>query len=355
MILRRPYAFLIKHFRLIHLVITAILVYIVRFSNNIYKFINSCISDQVNRYNAMEYIDYKIYIFIGIGLILFFLIYWLFKYKDKPRNVYIMSILGYVVVSIYLFVVFSYFSSLPNNIIDQKVIRAYRDIMILILCFQYLVIIIMFIRGLGFNIKKFNFTKDIQELNLTQEDAEEIEVDFNVDTNDLMRNVRKNKRELGYFFSEYKIFILGILLILLVVGGYFGYKFLDKKFRVYNENDIVGKLNRISIKDSYYNIDNDKNYIIINFDISKYGKEEKFNVNNMILVINKKEYIPNKNICYNFSYLGNCYKKQYINDTVRNYILVYEIDDLNVNNTYLLYKESYDEAFKVKLDLENYE
>ena len=61
MVFRKPYAFLIKHFRLIHLVITAILVYIVSVSNKIYSFISSCIDDQVNRYNALEYIDYNIY------------------------------------------------------------------------------------------------------------------------------------------------------------------------------------------------------------------------------------------------------------------------------------------------------
>ena len=228
MVFKKPYAFLIKHFRLIHLIITAILVYIVRFSNNIYAFINSCISDQVNRYNALEYINYNIYIFVLISLILFFVIYWLLKYKDKPRNAYLFSIFGYILVSIYLIVLFSYFSGLPNNIIDQKVIRAYRDIMLIMLGFQYLIIIIMFIRGLGFDVKKFNFTKDLQELNLTQEDAEEIEVDVNVDTNVLMRGVRKRKRELGYFFQEYRVIILGIFAILLVITLMFGYNYIGK-------------------------------------------------------------------------------------------------------------------------------
>ena len=239
MVFRRPYAFLIKHFRLIHLIITAILVYIVSFSNKIYTFINSCILDQVNRYNALEYINYNIYIYIGVGIVLFSIIFWLLKYKDKPTMIYILSIFGYVVVSIYLFVLFGYFTGLPNNIIDQKVIRAYRDIMLIVLCFQYLITIIMFIRGLGFDVKKFNFTKDIQELNLTQEDAEEIEVDVNVDTNVLMREVRKQKREFGYFFKEYKVIILGIILILMIILGVIGYNYFSKKYKVYYENENI--------------------------------------------------------------------------------------------------------------------
>lgn len=355
MVFRKPYAFLIKHFRLIHLIITGILGYLVVRSNDIYSYINSCINDAVNRYNALQYVDYNIYIYIVIGLILFLVIYWLFKYKDKPRNLYVVSIGGYVLVGLFLSILFNYFGELPNNVIDQKVIRAYRDIMLIILFFQYIIVIVMGIRGLGFDIKKFNFTKDIKELDLKHEDGEEVEVDVNINTNDIMRGVRKKKREFGYFFQEYKIFILGILFIILVIGVYTGYNYFSKRLKVYNENDVIGYNNFITIKDSYYNIDEDKNYVIVKFDAFKNGIEEKLNVNNLILKIDNDEYIPNKNICYNYDYLGNCYKKQYITSNVSSYIIVYEVSSLNLERTYLIYKESYENSFKVKLNLENYD
>lgn len=355
MVFRKPYGFLIRNFRLIHLIISAILIYLVTYSNKIYTFINSVIDDPVNRYNALKFIDYRIYIFIGIVLLLFFSIYWLFKYKDKPRNVYMLSIFGYIIVAIFMFVLFSYFTDLPNNILEQKTIRAYRDILLIILGFQYFIIIVMCLRGFGFDIKKFNFTKDIQELDLNYEDAEEVEVDFNIDATNVIRGVRKQKRELGYFFQEYKIFILGILFALLIILGYFGYNYLSKKLKVYSEGEIVGYSFNIAVKDSYYNLDNDKNYVIVNFDIFKYGRKDRMDVNKLILVVNNEEYIPNKNICYNFDRLGNCYKKQYITDNVSNYILVYEVDALNMESSYLVYKESYEDSFKIKLDLENYD
>jgi len=355
MILRKPYGFLIKHFRFIHLIITAILIYLAKFSTDIYKYINSCIDDQVNRYNALEYINYNIYIFIGILILLFGVIYWLFKYKGKPRNIYILSIFGYIVIAIYLFIVFGYFTDIPNNIIDQKVIRAYRDITLMTVMFQYIITIIMFLRGLGFDVKKFNFTKDIQELNLTQEDAEEVEVDVNVNTDAVMRGIRKQKRELGYFFQEYKVIILGILAIILVIGGYFGYTYLSKVFKVYNQGEVVGYTYSVMVNKSYFNIDGDKNYVIVNLDISKYGIEEKLSVNNLKLLIDDKEYVPNRNICNIFDSLGNCYKKQYITEKAKNYILTYEVDGLNLEKTYLVYKETYEDSFKIKLNLENYD
>ena len=48
------------------------------------------------------------------------------------------------------------------------------------------------------------------------------------------------------------------------------------------------------------------NYVIIGFDIFKYGKQSRLDINNIVLKIDDKEYLPNKNICYKFNELGNC-------------------------------------------------
>ena len=354
MVFRKPYGFLIRHFKLIHLIISGILIFIVSFNNKIYSYLNSCIDDAVNKYNALDYMKYSVFIWIGIVLLLFFVIYSLFKYKDKPRKLYLFSILGYVCVSIFMFILYEYFRELPNSIIDQKTIRGYRDIMLITLCFQYFMIVIMFIRGLGFDIKKFNFGQDVQELNLSSEDNEEIEVDLKIDTTNVMRAVRKQKREFGYYFQEYKIIILGIFAIILVIVIANVYNKFKDSFTVYEMNEIVGNVNYLDVKNSYYVIDDNKNYVIIGFDIFKNGKQERLDFTNMILMMNGEEYLPNKNICSKFNNLGNCYKKQYITDKSSSYIIVYEVDRLNIEKTYLMYKESYDSSFKIKLNLENH-
>ena len=174
MVLRKPYGFLIKHFRLIHLIITTILVLIAVKFRSIYLFLGKVINDVVNKYDANNYINYGIFLLIILVLGLFFIIYWLFKYKDKPKTIYIISLIGYGVLAVILFITYNYMSGFSGNILDQKTIRLYRDIIFICDLFQYLIIIIMFIRGLGFNIKKFDFGKDVQELNLTDEDNEEI-------------------------------------------------------------------------------------------------------------------------------------------------------------------------------------
>lgn len=355
MVLRKPYGFLIKHFKLIHLIITGILVYLVRYNMSIYKYLVSCINDSVNRYNALEYINYSIFIWFFLVIFLFLIIYLLFRYKDKPKTTYIVSIVGYVVVAIYLFVVFSYMGGLPNNVIDQKTIRMYRDLCVIVMGFQYVIIIFMFIRGLGFDVKKFNFSKDIQELDLIESDGEEVEVNLNVDTKNIMRNLHKQKRELGYFYQEYKIIIWGILGFIIVIIGFNIYSYLSKVLKVYKQDEFVGYSNYVSVSDSYYSIKDEGNYIVVKFDVFKNGVKEKLDVNKFVLKINGEEYLPNKNICYMFNKLGNCYKKQYVNGDISSYILVYKIDIFNKDKTYLLYNESFDNSFKIKLNLENYE
>ena len=353
MILRKPYGFLIKHFKLIHLIITIILGYLVTYSNKLFKFLKLCIDNTGYRYEAMEYINYSIYIWILIAIGLFLILYLLLKYKDKPRRIYIFTILWYLILGIYMYILLGYISNLPDTVIEAKVIRNYKDITLITLIIQYLIIIIMFIRALGFNIKKFNFEKDMQELNLSNEDSEEVELNIDLDTTDIIRNLRK-KREFGYYFQEYKIIILGILAIVLVCILWNFSSFFKEIFIVYKEGKTIGNINFVTVKDSYYNMGDD-DYIVVKFDISKNGKKEQLNIDNMVLLVGKEKYYPNKNICNKFNKIGNCYKKQYITNNNKTYIITYKVDSINSKKTYLLYNEGYENSYKIKLDLENYE
>ena len=236
--------------------------------------------------------------------------------------------------------------------IDQKTIRLYTDIQLITMLFQYYIIAVMLIRGLGFDIKKFNFSKDIKELDITIEDSEEIEVDTNIDTTNIMRILHRMMRELAYFYKEFKVFILVILLVLSIFLGYRFYNYFNSKLKVYKQNEFVGSVNRVSIKNSYYVTKNEKTYVIINFDIQKNGRKELFNINNLELDINNKSYLPNKNICSSFKKYGLCYKKQYITNEVKNYIAVYEIEGKIKNKNYLTYNEFYNSGYKIKLNLE---
>lgn len=354
MILKRPYAFLIKHFRLIHLIITTILAYLLIQNRNLYTFLGRCISDVVNKYDANLYIHYGILLLFILAIGLFYVIYWLLKYKNKPKNIYIFSMVCYAIVGIVIFLTYNYINGFNTNVIDSKTIRLYRDILFITMLIQAYVVIVMLIRGLGFDIKKFNFSSDFQELNIKAEDNEEVEVNLGIDTTNIMRNVRKQKREFGYFFQEFKIYIIAIIIIILIFLGFKGYNYFEEKLKVYKQNDLVGSHNFITITDSYYSISDNQNYVIIKFNIYKNGKNEKININNLLLQIGKNKYTPDKTICSRFKSLGTCYKQQYITNNVNSYIVVYPVTDLNIEKSYIIYNETYDNNYKIKLSMNNY-
>ena len=351
MVLRRPYAFLIKHFRLIHLIITALFAYLAIRTRDIYVYLNSVIEASTNRYSAPDYINYGLLIFVVLSLILCYVIHWLLKYKDKPRRIYEITIIGYIIIAVFILMLFGYMRGFTSEIVDNKTIRFYRDTLSIMQLFQYIIVLAMGVRGLGFDIKKFDFGKDVQELNATASDSEEVEINTQIDTTNIMRRINKSSREFGYFYKEFKGYIITIIVIVVLFLGFKGYNWYKDKFKVYSENQYVGLNNMISITDSYYDIA-DNNYVILKFDAFRNGRKEQLNVNNIALYIDKNKYLPDKTICYKYNSLGNCYKKQYISNETSNYILTYKVDKFNIKKAFVMYTDSFDEVYKIKLSME---
>lgn len=355
MVIRKPYAFLIKHFRLVHLIITIFLGLTIYKTRSIYLFLNSCIEEAANTSNALNYVNYNIFVYIGIAIFLMFIIRWLLKYKDKPRKIYLFSMLYYAVISAVILLIMSYLNTLPGSIIIPKTIRLYRDTTLIILLVQYALTIVMLIRGLGFDIKKFNFKKDFQDLNINELDDEEVEVELFNNKDSIMQSVRKQKREFGYYLKEFKGIVIVILLIIIIIITIKGINYFKDKLKIYKENDSVGINNVLTITDSYYKVTEEGNYIIIRANLRTNVRENVLNAGIVNLHIGKEVYHPNKNICTRFGDKGVCYKKQYLTTEDLPYIFVYEIDDLKLEKDhYIEYNESYTIRYKIKLNLKEY-
>ena len=90
MILKKPYAFLIKHFKLMHLIICALLVYIAYKCNDMLYYFTQYI-------NAGYYIkigdvvgDYiNIYLYLSLFIILFFILTTIILLHIKEKNTFI--------------------------------------------------------------------------------------------------------------------------------------------------------------------------------------------------------------------------------------------------------------------------
>ena len=229
MIIRKPYAFLIKNFKRIHLLITVVLVFLIFRSHKLYAFIKGLTLGTSNRRNGINFIDYGLIFVILVVLVAFGLIYYLMRHKKKPKFIYMASIIGYFAFIVVLVLVFNYFGVIKSELVEQKTVRIFRDLFRFLLAFQYIITIFMLVRGLGFDIKKFDFKKDLRELDISDVDSEEVEVNVNVNTNGIGRFFRKIFRKLGYYFQENRLVISGIIVIVCIIIGVSIYSWVKKR------------------------------------------------------------------------------------------------------------------------------
>lgn len=348
MVLKKPYAFLIKNFKKIHFLLLVVLIFLAFKTSNLLNFYNDFIGNLISSTDASNYITFYMYLSIILILGICFVIFLLMKQKDKPKTLYIIMIGLYLVVLVVFFITSGNLRTLETEVLDQKTIRLYRDIIRILFALQCISIIPIVIRTMGFDIKKFEFAKDLNELNIEVTDNEEFELLVGVDTDKIKRKGRRKLRELGYYYQENKIFILIIAFFLIVVIGV--YLFLNIKIynKTYLENEPFSSYNfLLNVENSYLTIKNyeqedvsfnDTAYVIVKLNVvSNLEGEYTLNINDFILVVNNETFLPTKKYYEYFKDIGIGYKSQKIDSaTTKTYLLVYTIDEDYVDKDMIL-------------------
>ena len=350
MILKKPYAFLIKYFKLINFIICGLASYIAYRSYNIILFFNEYISNNYtgNFYKGFSntYISPFVYFVVILILICIIGVYLLFIYKKKPSKTYLTSIIYYVLYIIFLVFIKDVMVNLETTVITAELSRLYRDLSIIIFIPQTILILMYLVRGLGLNIKKFNFEQDLKELQIEEKDSEEVEITFNKDNAKVKRNINRFIREFKYYIKENK-FIFSILCIVFIISiAFFIYKAMpDIIDNEYNQGDSfsINNLN-YTIEDSIItNIDykgdlinKDKYYLVIRLSIENTLSEKiKMDYNNFRLVINDSYIYPTLNKGkYFIDYATNDYSYEIKANSKKIYALVYEINESDVKKNY---------------------
>ena len=310
MILRKPYGFLIKHFRMIHLVLTALYIYLAIKVNSLLSYYNNFISGKESKLNAIKLVTNYYLIAIIISIIICLIIYALMRYKKKPKLLYLILIILYIAVAIIINIAYNGLDTIYISSLDLKTQRLYRDLLRIIIMFQYISIVFTTIRGLGFDIKKFNFKEDMVDLQLDITDNEEVELTVG-NTEGIIRRIRRRIRELKYYYKENKLFINIAITSIIVLSVLI--IFLNKKVinKIYNENEMVNTENfNFSINNTYitnknYNKkfinDTEHSYVIIKMYISPKYKEQKINTANIVLQVGDNNYKKKKKKASNFN------------------------------------------------------
>lgn len=341
MVIRKPYAFLIKNFRLINFFIFIFSFFVLYKTYNTFTFFNEYASTR-------QFIESETLVGDTIPLIIVFVAFLLFlasisivilfKKKDKPILLYLISSIFYIILIICSIISRSIITTIVFEGIDPRIARIIRDFWFIGICIQVIVVGFSFVRAIGFDIKKFNFWEDYQELKITEEDDEEIEIATRFNSDNLKMKTRMQIEEYKSFFFENKfvILLIAILLFVVIPTTFYAKSLVEsKRYRVNEVIDLKGF--NFKIKNAYttkkdFNgntlLKGNTSYLIIRFNIEN-EKEEKrgININNLRLEVEDEVYLPKLNYYDYFIDLGNGYKDYQISKESKDYIAVYVIED----------------------------
>ena len=351
MVLKKPYAFLIKHFRLIHLILALPLIYTVWKTHLIVNFFNEYVRNSYSFQTGSDisglYVSAFMLFSIFIIIVAILSIYYLLKYKEKPVKWYVVMMIYYSILFIMLFWYSDIISEMSKTVLSAKMARMYRDISIIIYLPQYIFIMFVALRAVGFNLKQFNFQSDLKELEIKSEDNEEIEVGLELDGYKTKRFLRRFKREFSYYLIENKLMVTAVIIILMftsIIVYYNTRKNYDISYQ--QKNSFVHQGFTINVKDSIVtNLDYKGNklsdiyyYLVLKTNVTNNMSEKaRLNYDSFIININGKNFTPTLDLSTHFIDYGAPYLGEYIKpDESKDYVLVYQIKKKDIKKNYKL-------------------
>lgn len=367
MIIRKPYAFLIKNFKKIHIVLLLLSLF------TLYKVID--VSNFVKNY--MTYGTYDAYsnpigkhITFLILLCIFVLIVgtaaliFLLRYKKKPWKVYLIPFIEYLALFFILRMIKSFFIGYTYDV-ETTDLKMSRDLLFIIQIFQLPAIGIYIMRVFGLDINKFNFNSDKEFFELSEKDREEIEISLSVDRNSFIRLYKKIIRNIGYFYTEHRRICNGIGIILGVFLIFSTFKFIFVTNRVYtqgsdyNTNGFTFKINNSYITDRGLSgeiLSDKSNFVILDITVTNNAAPRKLYMENFHLKNSSYDYITTRKVyAKEFKDLGKTYDavKELKRDETTNFIIIYKVEKKLKRGRFVLYYQEGNKLRKIKLKLKD--
>ena len=350
MIFKKPYAILIKYFRLIHFTSLLFMVYLFYKTTRISGFFNSYIRGEsiLAGFNyTSEYFSFFMYVSIFVIIVASTFILILMKKKQKPYYLYVAMIVS----SLYILgtTIFSYNNilSLENIMLDVRLVRANRDFVVASVAIQFILIVLTAIRAFGFDIRKFDFASDLAGLEISEEDKEEIEVSLSIDSLDPKAEAIKLFHSARYNFVENKVMYLffgGIAALLIIGISAINFLIINKP---YQEGDYISSsLYSYSVQSSYVTnrsfdnkeITDGNQLVVLEVEMSTPDRAARRLDNTIIkLDIGGKRFSPVYDYGKHLIDLGTPYQRTPLSFEPNTYLLVFEVfGDLEIKRPNLV-------------------
>ncbi len=371
MIIRKPYAFLIRHFRKIHILLLILCGYIYYKNMELTSFIAEFMelqtydayTEPISKYVSAFALLTMILIIVGSLLLLILL-----RHKKKPWKLYLLPIAEYILVFATFIAARGFFNDYTGNL-ETASIRAIRDFMVIGTFFQYPTMLIFLIRIFGVDLNKFNFQMDQEYLEMSQEDREELEINVEFDKNSLKRGVKRLKRNLNYFYQEHKLLVNSIFTVILILFIYSSYKFIFVTNKSYKEGQSLNaNAYTITLNNSYYtdkdytgNTISDLNsFVILDLTIKNNSSMREIDLNKFHVMNGINNYVTTaKTYGSEFADYGTTYEKKELKSNEQfNLIMVFRVDKKLSSKRFVLYYQEFNNKGephlrKIKLNLKD--
>ncbi|MCI9233257.1 MAG: hypothetical protein HFH08_01515 [Bacilli bacterium] len=338
MILRKPYAFLVKHFKLIHVLLTLVIAFLVYRTNIILNFLNQYIaSNQTSPIDNLTNTMFNIWMFIFpfFIIVLSLIIISLMYVKKKPIFLYIFNIVLAVAILVFYNLAYSMFTEMEAILLEIRSVRLFRDFVIILEIFQCASLIFVLVRATGFDVKKFHFGEDLAELEIEETDNEEFEVNLEVETNEVQRKVNRFWRFTKYIYYENKFLIdIGILVGISVIC-FMVYMNIGIYDRDVNQNTMFSTTSfNLGITNSYVTAQDykgnsvlkDEVLVVLELTIKSKGKSKALEIAMVNLEVGGKKFYHIMNYKDDLMDLGHTYQNtNIVSNTFEKQLLVFKI------------------------------
>lgn len=361
MILRKPYALLIKYFKKINIVLLGLVLFLfyktMRFhqfaknylDSNVYNSKIDAISNYFNKYTIIAFL----FVFIICGILIYLL-----RKKDKPYFSYILI----VVVNAFAFFLLVY----ANNFFMFKALEGFKivnaktinDLSLIANILYYPLLLILLIRALGIDLKNFGFQEDKEFMEINEADREEVEVNVGFDKEKWLRNFKFYFRNTKYFIIEHKASLACVFGIVLLIALFQFYNYFYVENKIYGMNKTIYannyglKVKNVYLTDKDYHgniITNDNKYfILVDLEVkNKLSRDRLFDIEKMLLFIDDQYYVPSTRYNNYFKDMGSLYiGKELKGKETTSYLLIYDVPKPDSKANFVL---KYQDVGDVKL------
>ena len=359
MILRKPYAFFIKMFKPIHLVLSILIAFLIYLNNRLLSFLNNYINNTTTTIENIKSLVNNLIFIIPIIIVIFSLIILgvMFR-KKKPVLFYFINIFAFIVVIIINLYVSNFINVIQNSAVSVRVVKLIHDLVLINVLIESVSFVFFIVRGMGLNFKKFDFNSDISKININESDKEEFEVNIEVDLDESKRRRKKKLRLFKYYYLEHKFLInlcIFVFIVVVFLSSFLIYQKINKVNKegvVYSASKFNFKVNNTTILNTDYRGKKitDNYLVVVNTNIYSSLSSVSLYLEDFSLKIEGVVFKPTKKYSNYLYDLGVLYNEEILTSEGNDYLFVFEVPEKYLESKFDFIYNNEGNTTKIRLD-----